>query len=130
MYLYIFLSIYLYIYLCLSICLSTCLATYLSVYLCIYLSIYLLSMALQPLWAFAAFSVSKSYTGRTPWTGDQPVVRPPPTHRINAHRHPCLEWDSNQRSQYLRRRRRFVPQTARPATVIGVPLLYHVQTKY
>jgi hypothetical protein len=29
--------------------------------------------------------------GRTPWTGDQPIARPLPTHRINAHRHPCLE---------------------------------------
>jgi hypothetical protein len=38
-------------------------------------------------------------TLRTPWAEDQPVVRPLPTHnttqRINAHRHPCPEWDSN-----------------------------------
>jgi hypothetical protein len=33
-------------------------------------------MALQTLWALAAFSV-----GRTPWMGDQPVTRPLPTHR-------------------------------------------------
>jgi hypothetical protein len=39
-------------------------------------------MALQPLWTLAAFSVSLSITvGRTPWTGDQPVARPLPTHR-------------------------------------------------
>jgi hypothetical protein len=35
-------------------------------------------------------------------------------HRINAHRHPCLEWDSNTRSQSSRERRQFMPQTARP----------------
>jgi hypothetical protein len=30
---------------------------------------------------------------------DQPVARPLPTHRINTHRHLCLEWGSNTRSQ-------------------------------
>jgi hypothetical protein len=30
-------------------------------------------------------------------------------HRINAHRHPCLEWDSNPRSRFLRGRRQFIP---------------------
>jgi hypothetical protein len=45
----------------------------------IYLSI---SMALQPLLKLAAFSVSWSFytVCRTPCTGDQPVVRPLPTH--------------------------------------------------
>jgi hypothetical protein len=33
--------------------------------------------------------------------------------RINAYKHPCLEWDSNQRSQCLNGRREFMPQTAR-----------------
>jgi hypothetical protein len=40
--------------------------------------------------------------GRSPWTGDQPVARPLPTHtakkkthRIYANRHPYIEWDSN-----------------------------------
>jgi hypothetical protein len=28
--------------------------------------------------------------GRTPWRGDQPVAMPLPTHRISAHRYPCL----------------------------------------
>jgi hypothetical protein len=32
---------------------------------------------------------------RTPRTGDQPVTRPLPTHRINAHRHPRLGMNSN-----------------------------------
>jgi hypothetical protein len=35
----------------------------------------------------------------TPWMGDQPITRPLLTHRINTHRHPCLQWDSNPRSQ-------------------------------
>jgi hypothetical protein len=30
-------------------------------------------------------------------------------HRINAHRHPCLEWDSNSRSQFLSGRRWYMP---------------------
>jgi hypothetical protein len=46
-----------------------------------------------------SFSFLILYTfGRTPWTGDQPITRPLPTHRINEHRHPCIEWDSNPRS--------------------------------
>jgi hypothetical protein len=35
-------------------------------------------------------------------------------HRINADRHPCLEYDSNPRSQCSSERRQFMPQTARP----------------
>jgi hypothetical protein len=37
--------------------------------------------------------------GRTPWTSDQPAVKPLPTHRTAqtqnklAHRHSCPEWD-------------------------------------
>jgi hypothetical protein len=30
-------------------------------------------------------------------------------HRINAHRYPCLEWDSNPRSQRSSERRQFMP---------------------
>jgi hypothetical protein len=36
------------------------------------------------------------------------------TNRINAHRHPCLEWDSNLRSQYSSERRQFMLLTVRP----------------
>jgi hypothetical protein len=48
----------------------------------IYLSIYL-SMALQSLWTLAPlFQFLNLYTvGRTPWTGDQPIARPLPTHK-------------------------------------------------
>jgi hypothetical protein len=46
-------------------------------------------MAIQPfvgLWPLFFFSFLIVYTmGRTPWTGDQPVARPLPTHRINVH---------------------------------------------
>jgi hypothetical protein len=53
------------------------------------------------------FSFLIIYTdGRTPWTSDQPVARPLPTHTTTQtqnkgtqYRHPCLEWDSNPRSQ-------------------------------
>jgi hypothetical protein len=56
------------------------------------------------------FSFLILYTvGRSPWTGDQPVARPLPTHRINAHRHPYLEWDSNPRSKSSSDRRQFLP---------------------
>jgi hypothetical protein len=52
--------------------------------------------------------------GSTPWTGDQPVAMQLPTHRttqtqINAHIHPCLEWDSNPRFQCSSGRRRLMP---------------------
>jgi hypothetical protein len=33
-------------------------------------------------------------------------------HRINAYMHPCLEWDSNPRSQLSSERRKFMPYTA------------------
>jgi hypothetical protein len=71
--------------------------------------------------ALTAFSVSWSYIqsagllrqeisptqGRYLHTGEH-------KHRINAHRHPCLEWDSNPRSQRSSERRQFMPQTVRP----------------
>jgi hypothetical protein len=56
--------------------------------------------------------------GMTPWMGDQSVARPPTTHRRNTHKYLCLEWDLKPRSQCLSGRRRFMPQTAWPATVI------------
>jgi hypothetical protein len=35
-------------------------------------------------------------------------------HKINAHGHPCLEWDSNPRSQRSSERRQFMPSMVRP----------------
>jgi hypothetical protein len=75
-YLSICLSIYLSIYLsiCLSVCLSVCLSS-------IYLSIYLWHCSLL-VGSWQLFRILILYTvGRTPLTGDQPVVRPLPTHR-------------------------------------------------
>jgi hypothetical protein len=82
------------------------------------------SMTLQPFGPWPLFSFLILYTvGRTPWTGDQPVVRLLPTHRTTqtqnkgtqnkAHRYSCREWDSNLRSQCWSWRRRFMPWTAR-----------------
>jgi hypothetical protein len=57
------------------------------------------------------FSFSIFYTvDMIPWLGISPSQgRYLPTerhkHRINAHRHPCLKWDSSPRSQCLSGRR-------------------------
>jgi hypothetical protein len=63
-------------------------------------------MALQPfVEPWPLFQFLNLYTvGRTPWTGDQPVARPLPTHRTaqtqnKRTQNPFLEWDSNPRSQ-------------------------------
>jgi hypothetical protein len=72
----------------------------------------------SPCWALASFfsSLIIFYTdGSTPWTSDKSVARPLPTHRTTQtqnkriYRHPCLEWDSNPRSQRLGERREFMP---------------------
>jgi hypothetical protein len=73
-----------------------------------------LSMALQPFGPWPLFQFLNPTHSRQDSLGeDQAVARPLPTHRINAHRHPCLEWDSKLRPQCSSRRRRFMPQTAR-----------------
>jgi hypothetical protein len=70
----------------------------------LYLSNYGSTIFLLDLGHFFSFVIL--YTvGRTPWTGDRPVARPLPTRRItqtqnkHTHRRPCLERDSNPRSQ-------------------------------
>jgi hypothetical protein len=41
-------------------------------------------MSLQPLWTLATFQLLNLYTvRRTPWTEDQPIARPLPTHRTS-----------------------------------------------
>jgi hypothetical protein len=82
---------------------------------------FLLSLWLyNPLDLGRFFSFLILYTaGKTPWVGDQSVARQLPTHRTTqtqnkAHRHPCLDWDSNPRPQCSSGRRRFMPLTARP----------------
>jgi hypothetical protein len=79
-------------------------------------------MELLLLWLYSpllglgrSFSFFILYTvGRTPWTGDQPVTIHLHTHRINAHKPPCLEWDSNRLSQSLSVQSQFMPLTALP----------------
>jgi hypothetical protein len=79
----------------------------------VYLYVY---MALQPLLGLGLFFCFWSLltVGRTPLTGDQPFARPLPAHRtahkhrINTHKHPCLEWDSKPGSQRWRERRHFM----------------------
>jgi hypothetical protein len=75
-----------------------------------YLSVYGSAVLLLDLGLFFSFLII--YTvGRTPWTGDQPVARPLSTHRTtqNKSKHPCLEWNSNPRSQRSNERRQFMP---------------------
>jgi hypothetical protein len=68
---------------------------------------------------FFSFVIFFYTDGRTPYTSDQPVARlryldtGQNKHR-NSHRHPCLEWDSNLRSQCSSERRQFIPSTALP----------------
>jgi hypothetical protein len=72
-------------------------------------------------WALAAFSVSWSYTqsagllgrGISPSQGRY-LQKGQHKHNKRTNRHPCLEWDSNPRSQCLSGRRQFMPETARP----------------
>jgi hypothetical protein len=82
----------------------------------------------SPCWAPSLFfsSVISFYThGRTHWKSDKSVARPLPTHRTTQtqkkriHRHPCLEWDSNPRSQLSSERRQRQTRA----------LLYIVQTR-
>jgi hypothetical protein len=66
--------------------------------------------------------ISDTYShtvGRTPWTGDHPVTRLLTTHRINTRKHPCLEWESNPRSQRSNERTKTVHAIDRATTVIG-----------
>jgi hypothetical protein len=71
-------------------------------------------------WALAAFQFPNLYTvGRTPWTCDQPVARPLPTHRTALTQNkltqtsmPLVGFEPT--FQCSSKRRRFVPQTARP----------------
>jgi hypothetical protein len=74
----------------LSICLSVCLP--------VYLSIYGSTALFVGLWLFFQF-LNPIHSRQDSLDGDGPIVRTLPTHRLNAHRHPCLKLDSNPRSQ-------------------------------
>jgi hypothetical protein len=66
------------------------------------------------------FQFLNPYTvGRTPWMGISPsqgryLHTEEYKHRINAHRHSCLEWESKPRSQCSSGWRRLMPYTAQP----------------
>jgi hypothetical protein len=81
---------------------------YLSIYPSIHPSIYLWLYSPCGPWSLSQF-ITLYTVGRTPWMGDQLVARSLPTHRINAHKHLCLEWNSNPRSPCSRGRRQFMP---------------------
>jgi hypothetical protein len=77
------------------------------------LSIYGSAALLLDLGRFFSF-LNLYIVGRTPWTGDRQsqgrcLHTEQHKHRINAHRLPCLEWDSNPLSQCLSERRQFMP---------------------
>jgi hypothetical protein len=81
------------------------------------------SMVLQPFvgpWPLLQFHYLFYTDGWTPWTNDQPVVRPLPTHMTTqtqnkrTHRYPCIERDSDSRSQPSRELKQFMPWPARP----------------
>jgi hypothetical protein len=62
---------------------------------------------------FFSFVIFFYTDSRTPWTRDQPIARPLPTHRTTqtqnkrTHRHPCLEWVSVPQSQRSSGQRQF-----------------------
>jgi hypothetical protein len=74
-----------------------------------------LAIALEPLWTLAAFSVSWFFTqsvgflgrGISPSQGRY-LHSEQHKHKINSHRYPCCEWDSDPRSQCSSRRRRLM----------------------
>jgi hypothetical protein len=69
------------------------------------------SLALQALagpWPLLQFLNQFCTDGRTPWTWDQSVAGRYLHTGKRTHRHPCLEWDSNPRSQRSSERRQFM----------------------
>jgi hypothetical protein len=87
-------------------------------FMTIYISIYGSTVLLLDLDHLFSFLILYAVS-RTPWTGISPsqgryLHTEQRKHKINAHRHPCLEWDSNPQSQRSSERRQFMPQTARP----------------
>jgi hypothetical protein len=90
-----------------------------------YLSIYL-SMALHPLLDLGRFfSFLILYTvGRTPWTGDQPIARPLPTHTTtqtrNKRRQTSSPWVRFEPTIPAFQRAKTVHALDRAATVIGI----------
>jgi hypothetical protein len=95
-------SIYLSIHL--SIYLSIYPSIYLSIHLSIYLSIYGCTVLLLDLGRFSSFFI---YTQSAGLLASRHIHTGQHKNRINAH--PCLEWDSNPRSQSSSERRQYIP---------------------
>jgi hypothetical protein len=113
-YLSIYLPIYLSIYLsiCLSVCLSVCLS------ICG-------STALVDFGRFFGFIIVYTVV-RTPWTGDQPIARPLPTHRTtqiqNKLTQRSMPWVGFEHTIPMFERAKTVHALDRVATVIGMCL--------
>jgi hypothetical protein len=105
---------------CLSVCLSICLPTiYLSIYLPIYLWLYSPLLNVRRFFSFLIL-----YTvGGIPWTGNQPVARPLPTHRTtqtqNKRTQRSMPWAGFETTIPLFKRAKAVHALDRMATVIG-----------
>jgi hypothetical protein len=84
--------------------------SYLSIYLSIYLWLYSTLSGLGRFFNFLIFTQSVGYPeqGTSPTQGCY-LYTGQHKHRINAHRHPCLKWNSNPRSQCFSGRRWFMP---------------------
>jgi hypothetical protein len=79
-------------------------------------------MALQPFvgpWPLLQFRNLFYTVGRTPWTEDQPVARPLPTHRINAHTQTSMTRVGFESAIPVFQRAQTVHALDRAATVIG-----------
>jgi hypothetical protein len=87
----------------------------LSVYLSIYLRLYSPLLEFDRFFSFLIFTQSVGLLGReiSPSRG---LCLHTGLHkrRLKANGHPCLKWDSNPRSHYLRGRRQLMPKIARP----------------
>jgi hypothetical protein len=91
--------------------------------LLLFLLLLLLYRPLLGLGRFISFLILYR-VGSIPWTGDQPVARPLPTHittqtqnKCTQYRHPRIEWDPNPRSRRSSDRR--LHALDRAATLIG-----------
>jgi hypothetical protein len=92
--------------------------------ICIYLCLYSTLLDLSGFFSFLILYI----VGRTSWTEisrsqGRYLHTELHKHRINAHRHPCLEWDSNPRSQCSSHC--IMHQTARPP--LSPSYIYFIQ---
>jgi hypothetical protein len=112
--------LFIYLSICLSLYLSIYLSTYLSIYIYIYLWLYRLFVEPWPLFQFLnLFTQTVCLLGRVISSSQGHYLNTGQhKHRINANRHPCLEWNSNPHSQRSRERRQIMSYSA--ATLIGV----------